>query len=184
MKVLGEVGLRRLARFALTSAIGWFLRIAPTPPLRAVAMKLSGASIGPDTVILPVSFINLDRTGLPGLRIGKECYIGAETLLDMAAPINIGDQVTFGPRVMALTHLNVGYADHPLQARFPAVTAPVTIRDGSFIGAGAILLPGVTIGRGAFVAAGAVVTADVPDGGVVMGVPARPGNVRGKNDDS
>lgn len=177
MKILGEVGLRRLARFALMSAVGWFLRITPTPPLRAVAIKLAGATIGSDTVILAISFINLDRTGLPGLRIGKECYIGAEALFDMAAPINIGDQVTFGPRIMALTHLNVGYADHPLQSRFPAMTAPVTIRDGAFIGAGAILLPGVTIGRGAFVAAGAVVTADVPDGAMVMGIPARPGNV-------
>lgn len=184
MKVFAEVGLRRLARFILMSVIGWFIRMTPTPPLRSMVMKLFGAGLGQDTVILAVSFINLDRTGLAGLRIGRKCYIGSEALFDMAAPINIGDQVTFGPRVMVLTHINVGYADHPLQSRFPAMTAPVTIRDGSFIGAGAILLPGVTVGRQAFVAAGAVVTADVVDGGLVMGVPARQGSARGKNDDS
>ena len=48
-----------------------------------------------------------------------------------------------------------------------------TLRRGCRIGSGAILLPGVTIGAEAIVAAGAVVTKDVPDGCVVMGIPAR-----------
>lgn len=49
----------------------------------------------------------------------------------------------------------------------------VTIKDGAVIGARAVIKAGVTIGRGAVVAMGAVVTKDVPDGKVVMGVPAR-----------
>jgi DNA-directed RNA polymerase subunit RPC12/RpoP len=44
---------------------------------------------------------------------------------------------------------------------------------GASIGAGAIVLPNVTIGRFAMVGAGALVTADVPDHGLVVGVPAR-----------
>ena len=50
---------------------------------------------------------------------------------------------------------------------------PVTICDGVWIGHGAFILPGVRIGKGAVVAARTVVTKDVPDGKVVMGIPAR-----------
>ncbi len=52
--------------------------------------------------------------------------------------------------------------------------APVRIGDRVFIGARAIILPGVTIREGAVVAAGAVVTHDVEPFAIVAGVPARP----------
>ena len=48
-----------------------------------------------------------------------------------------------------------------------------TVKEGASIGAGAVILPGVTIGRRAMVGAGAIVTHDVPDDGVVYGIPAR-----------
>jgi hypothetical protein len=52
-------------------------------------------------------------------------------------------------------------------------TEPVVIRRKAWIGAGAIILPGVTVGENAIVAAGAVVTKDVPDNTIVAGVPAK-----------
>ena len=74
-------------------------------------------------------------------------------------------------RVMILTHLDVGRS--PLKrAAFPRRQAPVTIGAGSYLGAGAIILPGVTVGKFAVVGAGAVVTRDVPERAVVAGVPA------------
>ncbi|WP_309025292.1 DapH/DapD/GlmU-related protein [Pelagicoccus sp. SDUM812002] len=54
--------------------------------------------------------------------------------------------------------------------------SPIVVEDDVWIGAGAILLPGVRIGRGAIVAAGAVVTKDVPAFARVGGVPATPLN--------
>jgi acetyltransferase-like isoleucine patch superfamily enzyme len=52
-------------------------------------------------------------------------------------------------------------------------TKPVVIGDDVWIGANAVILPGVTIGRHVVVAAGAVVTKDVPDYSLVAGVPAK-----------
>jgi tetrahydrodipicolinate N-acetyltransferase len=59
-------------------------------------------------------------------------------------------------------------------------SAPVAIGDNVWIGAGALVLPGVTLGSGAVVGAGSVVTKDVPDRTVIAGNPAR---VLGKNAD-
>jgi maltose O-acetyltransferase len=70
--------------------------------------------------------------------------------------------------------MNVGYADHPLQAVFPKMAAPVRVGRGSFVGAQATILAGVCVGPEAFVAAGSVVTSDVPPRTLVAGVPARP----------
>jgi acetyltransferase-like isoleucine patch superfamily enzyme len=53
------------------------------------------------------------------------------------------------------------------------VNAPVSIGVGSWVGTGAIILPGTTIGRNVVVAAGSVVRGCVPDRCVVAGVPAR-----------
>jgi len=120
-----------------------------------------------------VRLFNLYRRGPGGLSIGDECFLGDECLLDLADEIHLEGQVTLAERVVVLTHMNVGYHDHPLQARFPAVSAPVRIGKGSFVGACVTVLPGVRIGAGSFVAAGSVVKDDVPDHTLVAGVPAR-----------
>ncbi len=54
-----------------------------------------------------------------------------------------------------------------------AKSGDIIIEDGSWIGIGAIILPGVTIGKGSIIAAGAVVTKDVEENTIVGGVPAK-----------
>lgn len=92
------------------------------------------------------------------------------TLID-DAEVRIGAHVLFGP------HVTVATAGHPLDPTLRSAgaqySAPVTIEDDVWVGAGAVILPGVRVGRGAVVAAGAVVTGHVPPMTVVAGVPAR-----------
>lgn len=173
MKAVTEIGLRRAARFGLFTLALVPYRLLLVPQLRAPWLRLLGARIGRRTIVHDVRFFNAYRKGFAGLEIGEECFIGDECLLDLADEIRMGRQVTLAERVVVLTHMNVGYADHPLQQAFPAMTSPVTFEDGCFVGASATILAGVTVGRGAFVAAGAVVTKDAPAWSVVAGVPGR-----------
>jgi maltose O-acetyltransferase len=171
---LGEIGWRRAARFGWTTLALIPYRLALVPQIRGLWLRVLGVRIGAHSILHDVRFFNLYRRGLAGLRIGADCFLGDECLLDLAEGVTLEDQVTLAERVVVLTHSNVGYRDHPLQPHFPPIAAPVTIRRGSFLGAGSTVLPGISIGPCSFVAAGSVVTADVPAWTLVAGVPARP----------
>jgi maltose O-acetyltransferase len=92
-------------------------------------------------------------------------------VLDVAE-VSVGAGAQIGPGVQILT------ADHPRDPdeRRAGVEfgRPIRIGANVWIGAGALILPGVTIGDDAIVGAGAVVTRDVPAGAAVVGNPARP----------
>ena len=173
MKALAEIGWRRALRFGSSPRRWCPTACCSCPQLRAPFLRLLGARIGRRAVLHDVRFFNLYRRGLGGLEIGEECFLGDECLLDLAEGIRLERQVTLAERVLILTHTNVGYADHPLQAHFPALAAPVVVEQGSFIGAGATIMPGVRISARSFVAAGSVVTTSVAEGTLVAGVPAR-----------
>ena len=173
MKAVEEIGFRKVARFGLFTLAFLPYRVALFPPLRVLWLRLLGAAIGPRVVLHDVRLFNAYRRGPRGLTIGRDCFLGDECLLDLAESITLEDQVTLAERVVVLTHLNVGYADHPLQRHFPAMAAPVRFGSGCFVGANVTVLAGVTVGPRAFVAAGSVVTADVPPDTLVAGVPAR-----------
>lgn len=174
MKALGEIGWGRAARFGFFTLAMVPYRLALFPQLRAPWLRLLGARIGRRTILHDLRFFNLYRRGLAGLEIGDECFVGDECLFDLAEAVRLESRVTLAERVLVLTHTNVGYRDHPLQAHFPAMAAPVVVEAGSFLGASVTVLPGVRVGAQSFVAAGSVVTKDVPPRTLVAGVPARP----------
>jgi acetyltransferase-like isoleucine patch superfamily enzyme len=103
-----------------------------------------------------------------GGRIGANSRINRRCTLDFRGGLRIGDNVSVSPEVMVLTIANLE------TSRAHGEKRPVVIEDNVWIGARAIVMPGVTLGRGSVVAAGAVVMRDVPPLAVVFGTPARP----------
>ncbi|MFN2524376.1 MAG: DapH/DapD/GlmU-related protein [Mycobacteriales bacterium] len=104
----------------------------------------------------------------PGrIRIGNGVFINSGVVVYSEAAITIGDDVALANEVYVMDT-----GSHGIEGRNPE-PAPVSIGDGTWVGARAIVLPGVTIGKRVVVAAGAVVTKDVPDEVLVAGNPAR-----------
>jgi serine acetyltransferase len=160
----------RFASFGAGSIIGF-----PTGALYGEAW----IEIGTGTLI--GTHVSLSAGMLPGhqlgdqpvLQIGNGCVIGRGSHLVAHHSIVIGDDVFTGPYVY-ITDQNHNYTDPdvPIGRQWPSNTA-VSIGSGSWLGAGAIVLPGAQIGRNVVVAAGSVVRGAVPDRCVVAGVPAR-----------
>lgn len=122
------------------------------------------------------------------LRIGPDTFVNANAVFLDAAPIRIGADVLIGPGVQLLTVSHpVRAADRiipkaerqPGHAPYRTWARPITIGDGAWLGAGAIVLPGVTIGANAVIGAGSVVTTDIPDHCLAIGQPCRVRKVLG-----
>lgn len=173
LKALREIGVRRAIRFVAGTIVLVLFRLMILPPLRTGLLRLVGVGVGKNTVIQTVKFFNVYRRGFAGLSIGDNCFIGDDSLFDLADEIVLEDEVTLAERVTVLTHVNVGYRDHPLQRYFPSYSKRVVFKRGCFVGTNVTILPGVTVGESGFVAAGAVVREDVSPYHMVGGVPAR-----------
>ena len=138
------------------------------------ASQLVGWQVPKETIFTGhLQLAHLGEAGLRHLSIGPSCYFGPDILLDLSDFISLGSHVSLSPRVTILTHADPGPGGYLERNFYPGMTAPVHIEDHVWVGAGALLLPGVRIGSGSVVAAGAVVTRDVPAHTVVAGVPAR-----------
>ena len=106
------------------------------------------------------------------IRLGRGVFLNFNCVILDSVDIRIGDGTQIGPGVQILG------ADHPRdpteRRALLEFGRPVRIGANVWIGAGAIILPGVTIGDDCIVGAGSVVTRDVPAGVTVAGNPARP----------
>ena len=138
-------------------------------------------------MISPFPGLNAFIHRLRGVHVGKGVKIFHDVIIDPIEPgsIILEDYTLLSPRVAIFAHAHrVGqgvspeypvYADHPLYEYVgPRIVKPVRIKEASWVGLGAIILPGVTIGKYCLIGAGAVVTKDVPDFTVAMGIPAKP----------
>lgn len=132
-----------------------------TPPYRRFVL-------GRKSVIESFSCIN---NAVGDVLIGEETRVGLHNTI--IGPVNIGNHVNLAQGV-TITALNHNFDNTKVRIDMQGIsTKEVVIDDDVWIGANAVVLPGVHIGRHVVVAAGAVVTKDVPNYTLVGGVPAR-----------
>ena len=150
-------------------------------------MTRDNCTFGNDVDVRENASVNNVRTGNRGkirdhtimfgaeknpLSIGDDFFIGAFCYINGAAGLTIGNRVTIAHGAMLFS--DSGPNTSPLlQKDFPITAAPITIGDDVWIGARAVILPGVKIGNHCVIGTGSVVKDDVPDHSVVAGVPAK-----------
>lgn len=151
----------------------------PSHTVRRSWYRAIGIEIGPNSAIhlgTRILFFGPGHLRRNNVTIGSHSIVNRDCVLDCRGPLTIGDNVSISAEVEILTSSHLwqepGFHDD-LQA--------VVIEDHAWIGTRATILPGTRVGRGAVVSAGAVRGGDVPELGVVTGVPAR---VIGKRPDT
>ncbi|MDO4930898.1 MAG: sugar O-acetyltransferase [Bacteroidales bacterium] len=133
--------------------------------VRSLLSQLWGQPLDPSVRMFPPFYTAFGKF----TKVGKGVFVNFGcTFLDRGG-ITLDDDVFIGPGVQILTE------NHPENPRLRrnVYTRPVHVKRGAWIGANAIVLPGVTIGENAIVGAGSVVPKDVPDRAIVVGNPAR-----------
>jgi acetyltransferase-like isoleucine patch superfamily enzyme len=156
------VRLRR-ALFGLAGVLERLPRL-PMDALPIVLREL-GATVGDRPFIKPGLRIVAPGGDLSGLTIGNNVHFGSNVLLDLTAPITIGDDVALGARV------SLGSAQE--RPRTTEEPRPVVIHDGALIATSVVLLPGVVVGRNAVVSAQTLVDRAVSCRSIVAGSPSR-----------
>ena len=123
-------------------------------------------------------------------RLGANALFYPNVTIHFPEKVSIGDhssiaefthiwgrgKVEIGNNVLIASHVIITSQTHDSSSavmRLSQVDLPVVIEDNVWIGANAIILPGVCVGRGSIIGAGSVVTEDVSPDVIVAGVPAR-----------
>jgi acetyltransferase-like isoleucine patch superfamily enzyme len=146
------------------------------PPLvgarvRQQVLRFAGVRVGDRTVFGGRIRVGGGRSPSSRLTIGADCFINDGCRFDTTGSIVIADDVYVAHDVAFITSSHeIG---PPARRAYGSVAAPVAIGRGTWIGARAIVLPGVAVGGGVIVAAGSVVTKSVENDVMVAGVPAR-----------
>lgn len=135
---------------------------------RQALMKEMFAEIGENCYIEPPFHANF---GGAHVHFGKNIYVNFNLTCVDDTHIYVGDYTMLGPNVTLAT------AGHPilpeLREKAYQFNAPIHIGKNCWIGAGAIILPGITIGDNTVVGAGSIVTKDLPSGVVAVGNPCK-----------
>jgi len=132
--------------------------------IRNLLSQITGSEVDESVAVFTPLYINHGKH----TKIGKNVFINFDCVFLDLGGITIEDNVLIAPKVSLLSE------GHPVSAqdRQSLVPGHIHIKTNAWIGAGAIILPGVTIGENAIVAAGAVVSKDVPPNTIVGGIPA------------
>ncbi len=133
--------------------------------LRVLFSELTGRPVDESFGLFPPFYTDCGKN----IHIGKNVFINMGCKFQDQGGIFIEDGALIGHNVVLAT-LNHAASPKDLGSMIPA---PIRIGKNVWVGANAVILPGVTIGDGAIVAAGAVVNRDVPENTVVGGVPAK-----------
>jgi putative colanic acid biosynthesis acetyltransferase WcaF len=157
-------------RSAIVRALWFFVgaplvraSLLPSSQIRIFLLRLFGARIGDGVVLKPGIRIKYPWR----LSIGDNCWIGEDSWLDTVGNISLGCNVC----ISQAAYLCTGNHDWKDPA-FGLIVKDIILRDGSWVGAKAVICPGVELGHCAVAAAGSVISKNVPSFEIHGGNPA------------
>jgi putative colanic acid biosynthesis acetyltransferase WcaF len=136
----------------------------PFSAVKVFVLRFFGASIGKGVYIKPGLKVKFPWY----LSVGDHCWLGEDLWIDNLAAVTIGSHVC----VSQGAYLCTGNHDWKTP-NLKLFRKPITLEDGCWVGAKAVLCPGVVIGNEAIVTVGSVVTRSVPAHQIWTGNPAR-----------
>lgn len=154
--------LKRILWFYANS---WFLKssLFPGSGVRIFLLRCFGAKIGKNVTIKPG--VNVKYAW--HLTIGHDTWIGENVWIDCLVPVTIGSNVCISQGAFLLTG-----SHNYKKVAFDLITASIVLEDGTWIGAGAMVNPGVTAGTHAVLTSGSVATKNLEAYSIYQGNPA------------
>lgn len=160
-----QIGASTLKQFLwyFTNVVFFINPLNPFSKLKVGLLKLFGAKIGEGVLIKPGVNIKYPWK----LTVGNHCWIGENVWIDNLAEVRIGAHVCLSQGAMLLT------GNHNFtKPTFDLVVRPITLEDGAWVGARAVVCPGVTLSEHAVLAVASVATKNMEAFGVYQGNPA------------
>lgn len=136
----------------------------PFSGIKRFVLRLFGADIAKKVVIKPCVIIKYPWF----LKVGKNTWIGEKVWIDNLAQVNVGENVSLSQGAMLLT----GNHDYKSQ-RFDLVVKPIEIQNGVWIGAQAVVCPGVVCESHTVLSVGSVATQNLQAWHIYSGNPAQ-----------
>lgn len=159
-------------RLQLIEALAGRIPVFVASRLRTYALRSAGFRIERSVILWGLPSIIGSGDIYSRLTVGAATGFNVRCLLELEAPITIGERVGVGHSVMFLTSsYELGSAD---QRASTVVRAPIVIGNGAWLGARCTIMPGVTVGAGAVIGAGTVVSKDVAPNTLIMGAQRLP----------
>jgi putative colanic acid biosynthesis acetyltransferase WcaF len=159
----GAGAVKRLLWYAVNSLV-FNTALFPVYACKRWLLRVFGARIGVGVIIKP--HVNIKYAWR--LSIGDHSWVGEGAWLDNLADISIGSNVCVSQGAYLLT----GNHDYK-STEFTLITKPIVLRDGVWVGARAIVCPGVEMARNSILTAGSVLTAATESNGIYTGNPAQ-----------
>lgn len=142
---------------------GAFLGVGDLPVRRRLCERVRELELTLISVLHPRATLARSARFGPGLALLAQAVINPDAQLGMNVIVNTG----------AIVEHDCQVGDHVHVAPRALLCGGVRVGENTHVGAGAVVREGITLGRDVVVGAGAVVVRDVPDGQLVVGIPAR-----------
>jgi putative colanic acid biosynthesis acetyltransferase WcaF len=139
--------------------------LVPFSRVKVIVLRTFGAVIGRGVRIKPGIRVKFPWR----LTVGDHCWLGEDLWIDNLAEVRIGDHCCLSQGVYLCTGSHDWSRD-----TFDLITGPITVHDHAWIGAKAVVAPGLTIGEGAVLGLGSVATQSLDAWTIYLGSPAQP----------